>query len=157
LEQFGRRPGVAAQIFSFFIGAIFLGLGICGFIPHLLTRAPSRLDWGHMVLSSGYGFEFGFLPTNLLHNLLYLVIGAAGILAVVSLKTAQGYNRALSVVAILMVFAGFAPWGIESLWGILPLFGWNILWHVVVAVLAWYFGFIYDPNDVPLAEMMERC
>jgi hypothetical protein len=147
---------VAAQAFSFFMGLIFLAGGICGFIPRLLTRPPDRLDWGHMALRMGYGFEFGFLPTNLLHNLLYLAIGAGGVLAVVSFRMARGYCKGLCALALLLVFVGFAPWGIDNVWGILPLFGWNVLWHTVVAVLAWYFGFIYDPDDVELSALVER-
>lgn len=146
---------MAAQAFSFVIGLIFLAGGICGFIPRLLTRPPDRLEWGHaLALRLSYGYEFGFLPTNLLHNLLYLLIGAAGILAVFSFQSAKRHSQALCGLSLLLVFLGFAPWGIDHLWGIMPLFGWNVLWHTVVAVTAWYFGFVYDPDDVVLAAQL---
>jgi hypothetical protein len=57
----------------------------------------------------------------------------------------------------LLTIIGLLPLGISYLWGLVPLFDWNIMLHSVTAMLLYYYGFIY-PLDLggkePPSEMI---
>jgi hypothetical protein len=142
---------MATRWFIGCIGLIYTALGLCGFFARLLTPPPDRIQYQALnAVPMGYGFLFGFLPTNLLHNILYLLIGVTALLAAFTYPIARRCAQALCLLLIALVFIGFSPFGIRDLWGTIPLFGWNVLLHTVSAVLCWYFGFIYDPDQLAL-------
>lgn len=93
------------------------------------------------------GYVFGWLPSNMLHAILYVVLGAGGILAAATFKTAILYCRGMLALTILFALTGFLPLGANDLWGFLPLFGWNVPVHVITAILVFYYGLIY-PIDL---------
>lgn len=142
---------MATRLYIFCIGLIYTALGVCGFFARLSTPPPDRIQYQSMsIVHVDYGFLFGFLPTNLTHNILYLLIGVTGLLAAVTYAAARRYSQALCLLLIAMIIIGFSPLGIRDLWGFIPLFGWNILFHTASAVLCWYFGFIYDKDQFAL-------
>jgi hypothetical protein len=47
----------------------------------------------------------------------------------------------------LFAVTGLLPFGIAQLFGLMPLFAWNIMLHSVTAMLLYYYGFIY-PLDL---------
>jgi hypothetical protein len=142
---------MATRLFILCMGLFYSALGVCGFIAPLLTPPPDRIQFQSMaIVPTGYGFLFGFLPINLPHNILYLLIGVTGVAATVTYAAARRYSQALCVLMIVMVFIGFSPFGVRDLWGFMPLFSWNVFLHTVSAVLCWYFGFIYDRDQMAL-------
>ncbi len=93
------------------------------------------------------GYVFGWMPSNLLHAIIYVVLGAGGILAAVNYKTSVLYCRGMLAITLLFAVIGFLPLGASDLWGVLPLFGWNVPVNTITAMLAFYYGFIY-PIDL---------
>lgn len=131
------------RLCALMIGAIYLFFGICGLDRSLVFPAPDIWTYQEMNKLFGFGYLFSWLPVNLVHNILYIAIGGAGVLAAVAFTTAQRYCQGVFALTFLLVVTGFMPLGMSYVWGLLPLFSWNILLHTVTAVLVYYYGFIY--------------
>lgn len=128
------------------LGILFTVLGIAGFVPSLLslpaTTAPYiPVEPSTSVYGSGFGFLFGIFPTNLLHNLVHVVVGIFGLAASSSVGGARVYNRVFAVTYILIVAAGLLP-VTKTAFGLMPLFGNNVVLNGVTGAIATYFGFI---------------
>lgn len=133
---------MALRLFAFFIGLAYTFLGILGFIPQA-NWDPSMPRLRQLDIAFGHGYLGGFLPVNIPHNILWLLIGVGGIVASFNLLSARTYARGLFALTTAFAFIGFIPLGVSMLWGFLPLEGWNILVHAWTAMLAWYFGYVY--------------
>jgi hypothetical protein len=129
----------AARLFALLVGIFFLAFGILGFIPGLVT--PAVAAPGTMTIRSLYGALLGFLPTNVLHDIVYCIIGICGILASFHAAQAMLFSRMLVWVMLAMGILGLLP-GASRLWGLMPLWGWNELVCLAAGLLAFYFGFI---------------
>ncbi len=144
------------KICVFLTGLVYLFFGICGFVPAFIYLPPPRLRYYDMHMIGHWGFLFTWLAVNPVHNILYLIIGGGAILASPLRFTAIGYARGLFFVTFMLTFTGLLPLGIAQLWGLLPLFGWNVMLHSVTAMLLYYYGFIY-PLDLggrePISQM----
>lgn len=139
---------MATRMFALINGLIFTTIGILACFPAFLwhpERAQLRMEDYHW----GGGFLGGFLEVNIPHNILWILLGVGGLIGSVTYATSKMYGQAVFVVCTLALFWGLLPIGIGDLWGYLPLSGWNILVHFVVAVLAWYYGAVH-PRDVEL-------
>jgi hypothetical protein len=138
------------QLFTFVAGLYYLIFGILGFFPFLIYPAPARPEFQQLALINfGYGYLLNFLPTNVLHNIVYVLIGVVGILAALFYELSRLYSRALFASAALAVILGVCPFTINQVFGLMPLFQWNIPTHTITAALAWYFGFIYPITPRP--------
>jgi hypothetical protein len=136
-----------AKICVFLTGVVYLFFGISGFFPSLVSLPPPRLRFYDMTIIGHWGFLFSWLPVNPVHNVVYVIIGGVAILAAVSQFTAVWYARGLFFVMFLFAVTGLLPFGIAQLFGLMPLFAWNIMLHSVTAMLLYYYGFIY-PLDL---------
>jgi len=136
-----------AKICVFLTGLVYLVFGICGFFPSLVYLPPPRLRYYDMAIIGHWGFLFTWLPVNPVHNILYVIIGGTAIFAAALRSTAIWYARGMFFVMFLLTVTGLLPFGIAQLWGLIPLFAWNIMLHTVTAVLLYYYGFIY-PLDL---------
>jgi hypothetical protein len=135
------------KICVFLTGLLYLFFGICGFFPSLVYLPPPRLRFYDMHIIGHWGFLFTWLPVNPVHNILYLIIGGVAVLASPIRFTAIQCARGLFFVMFMLAVTGFLPFGIAELWGFLPLFSWNVMLHIVTAMLLYYYGFIY-PLDL---------
>ncbi len=118
---------------------------LCG-MPTSVTRFyDPGMFAGHATLL------IDWLPVNGMHNGIYILLGCAGLLASPVFKVAIGYCRGMMMVALLFVTIGVLPLGAGSLWGLIPLYGWNVPVHIVTVCLAYYFGFVY-PLDLGGAD-----
>lgn len=131
------------RLFAVVAGSFYALLGILGLIPAFLWFPDDRLRFYDVHVIAHYGFLFGWMPTNLIHNLLYIAVGGAGVLAALSFTSATWFSRGLLVLTANLTLLGLMPFGIDHLWGLMPLFSWNLMVHVVTATLAYYYGFIY--------------
>jgi hypothetical protein len=119
------RPIVqtAAMVF----GAIYLLAGVAGFLPFLggsYTQTNSAL--------------FNVFQVNLLHNLVHVVIGIAGLASASSLANARNFCRAVGVILLLLGVLGiFVAQPLE----LLNIGGLDIALHLVSGALLAYFGF----------------
>jgi uncharacterized membrane protein len=130
------------------LGIIFLLLGIAGFIPLFVSLPPEGFNAGGLPLDAdnfyakGFGFLFGTFPTNLMHNLVHLLVGILGIAAATS-GNAKLYNRGFAVSYALIALMGVIP-VTQTTFGIMPIFGSNVWFNALSATIAGYYGFAAD-------------
>lgn len=128
-----------SRYFSLGIGAIYLLIGIGGFIPALYTHPAAGAP--HVDVTASYGYLFGHFPVNALHDAVHIVIGIAGILCFASFRASVGYAKVLFVAYGGLAVLGFIPMA-DTLWGLIPIFGSDTWLHAVSAVVASYFGWV---------------
>ena len=111
-------------------GAVFLLLGILGFIP---------------VVAPG-GMLLGLFHINTAHNLVHLVTGVLGVAAgLAGTQAAKLYFEIFGVVYACIAFLGFA-YGYNPLFGFLANNLADAWLHVLTAVIALFFGFGWEPQ-----------
>ena len=114
------------KTFTFIVGLIFLLVGILGFILE-----PNR------------GLLLGIFAVDAVHNWIHVIVGAAGIIATLTLKS-RLYSQILAIVYLIIGVAGFIPGAIDShgmLFGFLHVNTADNILHLVVGAIAAYFGF----------------
>lgn len=124
----------AAMVF----GVAFLLVGILGLLVPGGTGMESHPDQAPKLL--------GLFPVNLLHNLVHLAFGAAGIAASRSYGGARTYHRAGAVIYLVLVILAFVD---ATTFGLVPIGGNDIWLHAILALLLGYFGFIHREAGVP--------
>ncbi len=135
-----------AQRFAQVFGAIYLLVGILGFIPPLLTTKA-----GAIVPPLGLPVFAGFLITlfavNWLHSLAHILIGVAGLATFRNPATASTYALAIGVVYALLFLLGLfgGPWG--ALGVLVPLNTLDNILHLLTALIA--FGAYYASRGAP--------
>jgi hypothetical protein len=126
--------------FALIFGIVFLIIGAGGFIPGLTDHSATP-DPG-LTMTSGYGHELGMFPINILHNIVHLLFGVWGLLASRSLGGARTYARGTAIIYALFTIMGLIP-GLNTTFGLVPLYGGDVVLHLVLAVVAAYFGFVH--------------
>jgi uncharacterized protein DUF4383 len=123
--------------FAMVAGVIYIVVGVLGFVPRLLT---SPADAPPLALDRGYGYLFGLFPVNILHSLVHLGIGVWGVVAARTLAAARTYAASLAIIFGVLTVLGLVP-RLNTVFGLLPLFGHDIWLHALTAIAAAYFGF----------------
>jgi hypothetical protein len=131
------------RYFALIIGVVYTLVGVLGFIPGAHPK-PSNAIGG--VFDGGYGYLLGLFPINVLHNIVHILIGLAGIAAYRAYDTAKQYARGLAVLYIALAILGLIP-GLNKVFGLIPIFGHDIWLHALTALVAAYFGFIHKDAD----------
>ncbi|HKV30880.1 MAG TPA: DUF4383 domain-containing protein [Candidatus Dormibacteraeota bacterium] len=125
MTQLGNRATV--QRVAFVFGAIYLAVGIIGFLPFL---------GGSVTMTNGK--LLGLFNINLLHNLVHVVIGIAGLAAVTSLPNSRRFCQVVGVVLLLLGVLGVF---VASPLGLLYIGQLDIPLHLVTGAVLAYFGF----------------
>ena len=126
------------RTFARIFGIVFLVVGVGGFIPGLTTEATP--DPG-LTMTHGYGHELGMFPVNTLHNIVHLLFGLWGLIASRDAGSARLYARGVAVIYAVFVVMGLIP-GLHTTFGLVPLYGADIVLHLLLALVAAYFGFV---------------
>ena len=129
---------MTARTFALAAGLAYMLVGALGFLPGI-TQPPPAGSPG-LAVDSGYGYLLGLFPINLLHNLVHLAVGIAGLAAYRSRGGARAFARGLAVFYGLLAVMGLIP-GLNTTLGLIPIFGHDIWLHALTALLAAYFGF----------------
>lgn len=124
------------RMFARWFGIVYLLVGILGFIPGINAMRPP--DEGVTVATS-YGYLLGIFAVNAIHNIVHLAIGAWGVASSGTTARSVMFARGLTVVYVVLAVAGFVP-GLNTLFGLTPLFGNDIWLHLASAAVAAYFG-----------------
>ena len=121
-----------AKTIALVFGVIYTLVGIAGFIPGLggtAGMAPSTL--------------FGFAQVNVVHNIVHLIIGIAGLAMARSEVSAGSYCKIFGVILILVGILGLiTPTG----FGLIPIGGGDIGLHLITGVILAYAGFAAAPS-----------
>jgi len=131
---------VNARIVGYFalvMGIVFLLVGIAGLVPGL-THSPA--PEGEATLDGSFGRLFGLFPVNWLHNLVHIVFGIWGIAVFRRFPAARIYARVVAVVYAVLAIMGLIP-GLQTTFGLVPLYGHDVWLHAAIAVVAAVFGF----------------
>jgi hypothetical protein len=128
---------MATRYFALIAGIIYLLIGIMGFIPGTHPLPGDAPDIG---VDSGYGYLLGIFPINILHNIVHLLIGLWGVLAYRSFSGARGFAKGLAIFYGLLAIMGLIP-GLNTTFGLIPIFGHDVWLHALTAIVAAYFGF----------------
>lgn len=129
---------MSTRYFALIYGIVFLLVGIAGFIPGLVhsPNVPAGA-----APEATHGYLLGLFPINPLHNLVHIVFGVWGVVAYRNFANARLYARAVAIVYAVLAVMGLIP-GLNTLFGLVPLYGHDVWLHAVLAVVAAYFGFM---------------
>ena len=121
------------------LGIAFLLAGIAGFIPFAVRPYDPSSD-PFIQLGANYGLLAGLFPVNALHDGIHVIFGLWGLIASFSFKGAVRYCRTVAVIYLVLVVFGAIPLT-NTAFGAVPIYGWDVLLHLLIAVLALYGGF----------------
>lgn len=140
-----------AQYFALIAGILFLLVGLLGFFPGVVEQ----LDGGTLdsvgAFDNRFGYIFGVIPTNALHSIIRIAFGVSGILASIALDSTRVYCRALAIGYGLFAILGLFPYT-NTLFGLAPIYGSDVLLHGASAVIGFYYGFIEQPGLLELGS-----
>ncbi len=133
------------RYFALIYGLVFLVVGIAGFVPGLL----SPLDAGDpgVTIDGSTGRLFGLFPVNSLHNIVHIVFGVWGLASYRGWSASVTYARAVAVIYAILFVMGLIP-GLHTLFGLVPLYGHDVWLHLLLSVVAAYFGFVAPGRHV---------
>jgi hypothetical protein len=120
-------------------GIVFLLIAATGFIPGLLQ--PPAAGHPDMAVDTLYGDALGLFPVNIIHSGLHLLYGLWGLAAARSLGGARTYAKVVAISYGGLVILGLIP-GLNTLFGLVPIFGHDVWLHAILAIPAFYFGFM---------------
>ena len=150
------------RTFALILGIVFVVIGIAGFVPGLVQHmepatgaAPGDPDAAATsAVVNGYGYLLGLFPINALHNLFHILWGIFGIVAYRSFSGARTFARATAIVYGLFMVMGLIP-GLNTTFGLVPLYGHDVWLHALLAAISAYFGFA-RPAEVETATAVDR-
>ena len=119
------------------IGFVLVGLG--GFIPGILHSGTPHAG---LTMTHGYGEVLGLWPVNTLHNIVHLLFGVWGLLASRSYGGARNFARGVAIVYALFIVMGLVE-GLNTTFGLVPLYGGDVWLHAILALPAAYFGWMH--------------
>jgi hypothetical protein len=119
------------QRFAQIFGAVYVLVGILGFIPPLLSGDVPGAIGGPFT-----GLLLGLFAVNWFHNLAHLAIGAVGLAVYRSFSASKSYALALAVVYGVLFLLGILSGDVATLGGLLPLNRPDDLLHILTAVAA---------------------
>lgn len=125
------------RTFALIFGIVFLAVGVAGFVPGLVQP----LHEGHPPVTGNAGQLLGLFPVNELHNAVHILFGLWGLAASRSLGGAVLYARGIAIAYGLLTIAGFIP-QLNTLFGLVPLYGNDIWLHALLALVGAYFGWV---------------
>lgn len=134
------------RYFALVFGIVYAIVGVAGFIPGFVQEPPA--DAPDLAVDAGYGYLFGIFPVNMLHNIVHLLVGVAGIAAYANFPASRWYARALLVVFGILTLMGLFP-GPDTTFGLIPVFGNDVWLHAVTALAGGYFGWVAPEERAP--------
>src|SRR5436190_1597304 len=128
--------------FTLITGIAFLVAAILGFVPALVTYAPSPTSNPFF----DHGLLLGVFPVNGLHNLVHAGFGLWAIAVWKNAERSRIFCRSNAIIYGVLAVGGFIP-GLNTLWGALPMHAHDIWLHAVIALATGYFGFVWHSQE----------
>jgi hypothetical protein len=82
-----RSRRAPVQTAALVVGIVFLAVGILGFIPGITTNYESLTAWSH----HSQALLLGVFQVSILHNIVHLIFGVAGVLMARTISGARNY------------------------------------------------------------------
>lgn len=129
--------------FALFFGIGYLSAGLLGLVP--ATLMPPPVDVPPTTYNVLYGYLLGLFPVNVLHSAVHVVIGIWGVVAWQAdhighrVRSPRLFARALAIFYGVLAVMGLIP-QLNTLFGMLPLYGHDVWLHAGTAAIAAYFG-----------------
>lgn len=134
---------MTTRSFALLFGIVFLLFGVAGFIPQLMQ--DMHAEHPKLAIDASSGQLLGLFPVNVLHNIVHILFGLWGLAASRSWAGARVYGRGVAIIYGVLTVAGFIP-GLNTMFGLVPLYGNDIWLHALLALVAAYFGWVHrDP------------
>lgn len=141
---------MGVRYFALISGIIYIVIGLFGFVPGMV--ATPGTGGPEVVVGAGYGYLLSTFPINVLHNLVHLAVGIWGLVAFRSYLQARTYSRALAIFYGILAVMGLLP-VLNTVFGLIPIFGSDVWLHALTALIAAYFGFkTPSPDDLRTHE-----
>ena len=155
---------MTTRTFALIFGIVFLVIGIAGFIPGLVTSMTPVADVAPgdpgaapaAATMASHGYLFGLFPVNALHNLFHVAWGVFGLAAYGGMTGVRLYARATAIIYGVLTIMGLVP-GLNTVFGLLPLYGHDIWLHAVLALVAAYFGFARSAEAEHMTTTADRA
>ena len=112
-------------------GAVFLLVGALGFIA-------TGVSMSSMDMTAPAPLLLGLFPVNVIHNLVHLFFGCWGVWAGLTSGRAVAYTLASGAVYLALAVIGVLT---PTLLGVVPIGGYDIVLHLLVAIVLTGFGF----------------
>ena len=130
------------RTFAMIFGIVFLIVGVAGFIRGLTPMGGMNMDADSQIkLTTLFGYELKLFPVNVLHDIVHILFGIWGLLAARSLAGARMYFRGVAIIYLVLTVMGFIP-PLDTTFGLIPLYG-NDRWlHLLLAIVAAFFGWM---------------
>ena len=128
-------------------GAVFLLVGILGFVPGITQMHETTEGEGLIVGGPGHGMLLGLFHVNLLHNLVHILFGVSGLVAAGSLGGSRVYFKGVGVIYALLTVLGLIP-ATNTTFGLVPIHGHDVWLHAVLSLAGLYLGFVAKATDV---------
>ena len=132
--------------FALTAGTVLVVIGAAGFAPPLVSVETDPL---RQAAGVDHPQLLAFFAVSEVLNLIHLALGAWGLFSARSLNAAITYARQMAIAGGLLVMFGVVP-GLDTLFGLAPLYGNNLLLHVLLAITGFLFGWLYRrPPAIP--------
>lgn len=135
---------MSIKSFAGVYGVIFLLAGIAGFIPGI---SPAH-DHPGVTVDAASRLALGLFPVNILHNLVHILFGIWGLVAMRGVGAARLYARSVAIIYAVLTVMGFIP-VLNTVFGLVPLYGNDIWLHALLAAVAAYFGWFHREAQLP--------
>jgi hypothetical protein len=133
---------MSTRTFAMIFGVVFLIVGAGGFIPGLTDMHTGMHPADAKVtMTTMFGYELKMFPVNALHSAVHCLFGIWGILAARSLGGARTYFRAVAIIYAVLTVMGLVE-GLQTTFGLIPLYGNDVWLHALLAIVAAYFGWM---------------
>ncbi|MGO2862582.1 MAG: DUF4383 domain-containing protein [Brevibacterium sp.] len=131
----GRSP---VQVVSGIFGAVFLLVGVLGFVPGITQNFDTIMFAGHHSEAA----LLGIFQVSVLHNVVHLLFGIVGLVGLRSRGLAKGYLVIGGIIyAVLWIYGLVVP--MESMGNFVPLNTADNWLHFVLAVAMITTGFVF--------------
>ena len=137
--QISREP---IRIAALVVGVVFLVVGVMGFIPGLTTNYGRMQFAGH----HSEAYLLGLFQVSILHNLVHLVFGVAGVAMARAAATARLFLVGGGVIYLVLWLYGLVI-GYDSAANFVPLNDADNWLHLGLGIGMLTLGFLLKPTD----------
>jgi hypothetical protein len=127
-----------APVIARVLGIGFLLAGILGFAPYVTVPAGFTAEW--VTLHANYGFLFGVFAVNVIHDLIHVAFGLWGLVASGAFAASVRYCKVVAWIYAILAILGAIPIT-NTLFGAVPLYGYDVPIHLLVAFLGFWGGY----------------